>query len=165
MNVKQLSQTLGQQLKSKKWRITTAESCTGGAISAAITDIAGSSDYFDCAFVTYSNNAKSHLVNVSSETLTTYGAVSEQTVVEMAKGAQVAANAHVAIAVSGIAGPGGGTESKPVGTVWIAIAIKDSIEHKQSTVWSQCFLFAGDRETVRAEATTTALLKACTLTK
>lgn len=159
------SKTLGELLLAKSWKITTAESCTGGAISAAITEVAGSSGYFDCAYVTYSNEAKHKLVGVQKETLATFGAVSEETVNEMAIGALKVANANMAIAVSGIAGPGGGTELKPVGTVWLAIATRDSTQDANSTVWLQCFTFLGDRNQIRCKAAEAALLKACELAK
>ncbi len=102
--------------------VTTAESCTGGMVSAAITDIAGSSDIFQRGFVTYSNAAKTEMLGVSPATLAAYGAVSEEVVREMARGARVAADAHIAIAVSGIAGPGG-SERKPEGRVCFGLAI------------------------------------------
>ncbi|MDO6719131.1 CinA family protein [Psychrosphaera sp. 1_MG-2023] len=157
------SQLLGDLLLAKGWKITTVESCTGGGISSAITEVAGSSGYFDCAYVTYSNEAKHRLVGVNTETLNTYGAVSDETVHEMAMGALNAANANVAIAISGIAGPGGGTELKPVGTVWLAIATRDSTQVEKSTVWSQCFTFSGDRSEIRQKATEVSLIKACEL--
>lgn len=161
MNVEQqLSERLGKELLKRNWSITTAESCTGGGISKAITEVAGSSSYFNCAFVTYSNASKQQMVGVSEQVIREYGAVSEQTVVAMASGALTAAQANVAIAVSGIAGPGGGTESKPVGTVWLAIVIKDSINVEKTTVWSQCFNFAGDRKEVRDKSVEQALIKA-----
>ncbi|WP_047044167.1 CinA family protein [Vibrio mexicanus] len=115
-----LSETVGRALQSRQLVLTTAESCTGGGISTAITDIAGSSDWFDRAFITYSNEAKMEMIDVQSKTLEGFGAVSEQTVTEMVAGALKYSNANVAIAVSGIAGPGGGSEEKPVGTVCFA---------------------------------------------
>ena len=115
-----LSETVGRALQSRQLVLTTAESCTGGGISTAITDIAGSSEWFDRAFITYSNEAKMEMIDVQSKTLESFGAVSEQTVTEMVAGALKYSNANVAIAVSGIAGPGGGSEEKPVGTVCFA---------------------------------------------
>ncbi len=115
-----LSETVGRALQSRQLVLTTAESCTGGGISAAVTDIAGSSEWFDRAFITYSNEAKMEMIDVQSKTLDSFGAVSEQTVTEMVAGALNHSNANVAIAVSGIAGPGGGSEEKPVGTVCFA---------------------------------------------
>jgi nicotinamide-nucleotide amidase len=106
-------------------RIATAESCTGGLVAAALTEIAGASDVFDRAFVTYSNEAKTQMLGVSDDILATLGAVSEATAWAMATGALKRSNADVAIAISGIAGPGGGSEKKPVGTVVFARALKD----------------------------------------
>lgn len=106
-------------------RIATAESCTGGLVATAITEIAGASDVFDRAFVTYSNEAKMEMLGVSDDILSTMGAVSEATAWAMAAGALKRSNADVAIAISGIAGPGGGSEKKPVGTVVFARALKD----------------------------------------
>ena len=158
MEIESLSKQLGTALLNKGWTVTTAESCTGGGVSQAITANTGSSNYFDCAFITYSNNAKQQLVNVQSETLEKYGAVSEQTVIEMAQGAVNAANAQVGISVSGVAGPGGGSKDKPVGTVWIAVFIQyllDGVD-KQSTK-TQCFCFDGDRDSVRDASVKAAL--------
>ena len=107
--ISQLAATLGASLTNKGFWITTAESCTGGGISYALTDTAGSSAYIDRCFVTYSNQAKQELLNVNQQTLNNFGAVSEQTVREMLTGAAMATRAEVAIAVSGVAGPGGGT--------------------------------------------------------
>lgn len=115
-----LSQALNQVLADSNKTITTAESCTGGMIASAITSEAGSSSVFEAGFVTYSNAMKSELLNVKTSTLEQYGAVSEQVVLEMASGAIAVSHADMAIAVSGIAGPDGGTVDKPVGTVWIA---------------------------------------------
>lgn len=106
-------------------RIATAESCTGGLVAAALTEIPGASDVVDRAFVTYSNEAKTEMLGVSDDILTTLGAVSEATAWAMAQGALSKSHADVAVAISGIAGPGGGTEKKPVGTVVFARAIKD----------------------------------------
>ncbi|AOT09591.1 CinA family protein [Pseudoalteromonas luteoviolacea] len=119
-----LAAQLGAILTNKSFVITTAESCTGGGISYALTDTPGSSAYIDRCFVTYSNEAKHELLGVSEQTLAQYGAVSEQTVIEMAAGARVAGKADIAISVSGIAGPSGGSKEKPVGTVWFAIDIQ-----------------------------------------
>ncbi len=106
-------------------RITTAESCTGGLVAAALTEIAGASDVFDRAFITYSNESKTEMLGVSDDILATLGAVSEATAWAMASGALKRSRADVAIAISGIAGPGGGTTKKPVGTVVFARALKD----------------------------------------
>lgn len=118
---------LGNLLKSKKLSLSTAESCTGGGVAAAITSVAGSSEYFMGGIVAYSNDVKISLLHVSSETLEKYGAVSRETVMEMAAGAMNTLKTDCAIATSGIAGPGGGSLEKPVGTIWIAVAYKNEI--------------------------------------
>ena len=147
----QLSEQIGLALKQRGATLTTAESCTGGWIAKVITDIAGSSAWFERSFITYSNEAKEQMVGVRGETLAQHGAVSEPVVVEMAIGALKAARAGYAISVSGIAGPDGGSESKPVGTVWFAIA---SAAGEGIT---RCERFDGDRESVRRQATAYAL--------
>ena len=119
-----LAQELGVFLKQKNWRIVTAESCTGGGIAQAITDIPGSSQWFDRGFVTYSNQAKIEMLGVKSDTLERYGAVSAETAIEMAEGCLLNSEADLSIAVTGSAGPDGGTEEKPIGTVYIALAVK-----------------------------------------
>lgn len=116
---------LGNLLKLKKLSLSTAESCTGGGIAAAITSVAGSSEYFMGGIVAYSNDVKTSLLHVSSDTLEKYGAVSRETVMEMAAGAMNTLKTDCAIATSGIAGPGGGSQGKPVGTIWIAVAYKN----------------------------------------
>ena len=125
---------IGELLKKRKLTVSTAESCTGGSIAERLTSIAGSSEYFKGSIVAYSNEVKKELLHVSSETLEKYGAVSEETVVEMVKGARKALKTDCAVATSGIAGPGGGTPEKPVGTVWIAAGYKNEIRtYKQET--------------------------------
>lgn len=119
-----LSEATGQWLAARRWRLATAESCTGGWIAEVVTATAGSSAWFDCGFVTYSNEAKQNLLGVPAATLERYGAVSEPTVSAMLAGALRHSRAEVAIAVSGIAGPGGATEGKPVGTVCIGWAAR-----------------------------------------
>ena len=147
----QLSEKVGLALKARGATMTTAESCTGGWIAKAITDIAGSSAWFERGFVTYSNEAKSQMIGVREVTLEQYGAVSEQVVIEMAIGALRAARADFAISVSGIAGPDGGSAEKPVGTVWFGIATVAG----QGITQRECF--EGDRESVRRQATAYAL--------
>ena len=147
----QLSEQVGLALKARGATLTTAESCTGGWIAQAITDIAGSSAWFERSFVTYSNEAKSQMIGVREVTLEQYGAVSEQVVIEMAIGALRAARADFAISVSGIAGPDGGSAEKPVGTVWFGIATVAG----QGITQRECF--EGDRESVRRQATAYAL--------
>ena len=125
---------IGELLKKRKLTVSTAESCTGGSIAERLTSIAGSSEYFKGSIVAYSNEVKKDLLYVSSETLEKYGAVSEETVIEMVKGAMKALKTDCAVATSGIAGPGGGTPGKPVGTVWIAAGYKNEIRtYKQET--------------------------------
>ncbi len=146
-----LSQRLGQALARCGATVTTAESCTGGWVAKALTDVAGSSAWFERGFVTYSNEAKSQMIGVSPETLAAEGAVSEAVVRQMAQGALAAAGANYAVSISGIAGPDGGTPHKPVGTVWFGFAAADG----QVLAFRECF--AGDREAVRRQATGYAL--------
>lgn len=122
-----LERIIGDLLRKKGITLSTAESCTGGSIAARLTSVAGSSDYFKGAIVAYANEVKTSLLNVSPQTLAEQGAVSEKTVIEMVKGAMNTLKTDCAIATSGIAGPGGGTNEKPVGTVWIAAAYKNEI--------------------------------------
>lgn len=138
-----LCHALSLQLRERGWMLTTAESCTGGLIAATCTELAGSSDWFERGFVTYSNAAKSELLSVPAALIKDHGAVSESVVREMALGALKHANAQVSIAVTGIAGPGGGSADKPVGTVWLGWAI-------QGQIVTECQQFAGDRAQVRA---------------
>ncbi|MEA5104653.1 nicotinamide-nucleotide amidase [Pantoea sp. S18] len=149
--LQQLSRRIGEQLKKRQATVTAAESCTGGWIAKVFTDISGSSAWFERGFVTYSNEAKQQMVGVQDTTLQQHGAVSEQTVREMATGAAKAAAAEYAIAVSGIAGPDGGTPDKPVGTVWFAIA------GPEGRVLAQRQIFAGDRDAVRRQSVVWAL--------
>ena len=145
-----LAQQLGQALQMRQAKVATAESCTGGGIAEAITRIAGSSAWFDCGFVTYSNAAKSQLLSVPTALIDQYGAVSEAVVLAMSKGALAKAAANFSVAVSGIAGPDGGTVEKPVGTVWLAWA--GPRQH-----YARCFTFGGDRAQVRSQAVVQAL--------
>lgn len=132
--IKTLSITVGRLLKERKAMLATAESCTGGNIAAFITAIPGSSEYFNGSVVAYSNEVKMNLLHVDEQTLAKYGAVSEQTVREMVKGAMESLHTDYAVATSGVAGPGGGTKEKPVGTVWIAAGSKkEIITMKQET--------------------------------
>lgn len=142
----ELARRLGTVLQARGQWVSAAESCTGGGIASAITDIAGSSGWFGYGFVTYSNEAKQKLLGVKAETLQEHGAVSEATVREMAEGALLASGADWAVAVSGVAGPGGGTVDKPVGLVWFGLVGKDKVVHAFSRQ------FDGDRAQVR-EAT------------
>lgn len=146
-----LSAATGAWLAARGWTLVTAESCTGGWIAQVVTETAGSSAWFECGFVTYSNAAKEALLGVSAQTLAREGAVSEATVREMAHGALARSRADVAIAVSGIAGPGGGSATKPVGTVCLAWCRRDAEAH-----FEICH-FAGDRHAVRRAAVIHAL--------
>jgi nicotinamide-nucleotide amidase len=149
--VTRLAQALGDACLRRKLWVATAESCTGGAVAEAITRIAGSSSWFDRAFVTYTNQAKEQMLAVSRETLRGNGAVSEDVAAEMASGALAASAADVVVAVTGIAGPGGGTMTKPVGLVWFSWAYRGGP--------AQCrrFVFDGDREAVRRQSVLVAL--------
>jgi nicotinamide-nucleotide amidase len=149
-----LSERVGQQLKATGRRLATAESCTGGWVAKACTDIAGSSQWFECGFVTYSNAAKVRDLGVSEQTLASHGAVSEATVREMAAGALRVAAVDVAVAISGIAGPDGGTPAKPVGTVWFAVASRRATE---TVITAEAQLFPGDRELIRRRSVERAL--------
>lgn len=136
---------LGNALRQQGLRVTAAESCTGGGIAEAITRVSGSSGWFDTGFVTYANHSKMRWLGVSEADLQQFGAVSEPVVRAMAEGALEAADADLAVAVSGIAGPEGGTPDKPVGTVWFAWAVRDR------GVLSQCRRLHGNRRDVRAQ--------------
>ena len=149
-----LAALLGQTLKDRNIKITTAESCTGGGIAQAITEIPGSSAWFDRGFVTYSNNAKVQMLQVKQQTLDEYGAVSEEVAKQMAEGALINSDADLAISVTGIAGPDGGSEQKPVGTVFIAWKLREQHAACNKQV------FSGDRAQVR-EQTIQYALKLC----
>jgi nicotinamide-nucleotide amidase len=149
--VNELAKKLGARLLMKGIRLATAESCTGGWIAKVLTDIAGSSDWFECAIVSYSNEAKKHFLKVPDGILLDHGAVSENTVLAMQQGIFMETRADAGISVSGIAGPGGGSEEKPVGTVWIAVSLRGQMVHTQR------FLFEGDRNQVRLQAVEAAL--------
>jgi len=134
---------LGERLLARGWWLATAESCTGGGIAAAVTDVGGSSAWFDRGFVTYSNAAKQDLLGVSAATLEDHGAVSEATARAMATGALARSAASITVAVTGVAGPSGGSPAKPVGTVWFAWALADGSVH------ARLHRFDGDRAAVR----------------
>ena len=146
-----LAAELGAALAARRLTFASAESCTGGLLAAAVTAVPGSSDWFGYGFVTYSNEAKSALLGVEAATLEVHGAVSEATVRAMAAGARERAAADVACAVSGVAGPGGGSAAKPVGTVWLAWALPDG------RLDARCLALGGDRAAVRAAAVGEAL--------
>ena len=147
----ELATRLGALLVQRKWRVATAESCTGGLLAGAITDVAGSSGWFERGFVTYSNDAKVEMLSVDVGTLTAHGAVSEPTAREMAAGALQRSGADLAIAVTGVAGPTGGSAAKPVGLVCFGLGCRDG----RVESWTE--RFAGDREAVREAAVTRAL--------
>ncbi|MCF7530521.1 CinA family protein [Neisseria lisongii] len=143
-------QTVALHLSRHRQTVTCAESCTGGLLAAALTEISGSSQWFQQSFVTYSNQAKSERLGVSPATLLTHGAVSQETVREMAQGAKTLAGADYALSISGIAGPTGGCPEKPVGTVWFGLATPQT--SLQCTV-----LFEGNRQQIRQKAVDYAL--------
>lgn len=151
MELEELAARVGAALAQRGWLMASAESCTGGWVAQAMTAIAGSSAWFDRGFVTYSNAAKCDMLGVSVETLTRHGAVSEAVAAEMARGAVAGSQAQIACAISGIAGPSGGSDSKPVGTVCFAWCLAGG-EVKCTTRH-----LSGDRREVRAQAVGIAL--------
>lgn len=147
----QLAKRLGDTLLTCGETVTTAESCTGGGVAHAITSVAGSSQWFEAGYITYANRIKQEVLGVDAATLESVGAVSEEVVSQMAIGALHRALASLAVAVSGIAGPDGGTDEKPVGMVWFAWAYQDG------TVVTECCQFPGDRAAVREQSVDKAL--------
>ena len=145
------AQLLGQHLQAQRLTLVTAESCSGGWIAKLMTDIAGSSAWFDCGMVVYSYEAKQAMLGVRAQTLEEHGAVSRETVLEMVSGALARSGAGIAVAVTGIAGPGGGSQDKPVGTVWVGW------KQRGGYARAQLFQFAGDREAVRRQTVAAAL--------
>ncbi len=151
IDLEELAVLVAEHLSRRQWMLVTAESCTGGMVAAAITDIAGSSAWFERGYITYSNHAKTEVLGVPKALLKTHGAVSEATARAMADGALAASRAQLALSITGIAGPGGGSPDKPVGTVcfgWAAQGRETEVE----TQW-----FAGDRAAVRRQAAAFAL--------
>jgi nicotinamide-nucleotide amidase len=146
-----LAEEVGMELKRRKLMLTTAESCTGGWIAEAVTMVPGSSDWFERGFVTYTYISKREMLGVKDATLEKHGAVSEEIVREMAAGALARSHAQVAVAVSGVAGPGGGTPDKPVGFVCFAWGVKDGKPRGETR------RFSGDREAVRRQSVAHAL--------
>lgn len=146
-----LAVRLGERLGAAGLMLALAESCTGGWVAKVITDVVGSSRWFDRGFVTYTNEAKQELLDIPAETLAADGAVSAATVAAMAQGALAHSRAQLSCAISGIAGPGGATPAKPVGLVWFAWAVRDGALRSEHRV------FAGDREAVRRQAVAHAL--------
>jgi len=153
--VEQTTAILAKALLARRESLATAESCTGGWVAKVCTDLAGSSGWFERGLVTYSDAAKQELLGVSAKTLSQYGAVSEQTVQEMVLGILRTSHAQWGLAISGIAGPGGGSASKPIGTVWVAWAGPEGWLVKRS------YWFDGDRDEVRRQAVETALRVLC----
>ncbi len=145
-----LEQQVGAMIRERGWKLATAESCTGGLLASRLTDVPGSSDYFVGGIVAYAYEAKVALLNVSWDTLHAYGAVSAETVLEMARGACKALGADIAISISGIAGPGGGLPNKPVGTTWFGLVAPDG-------EWSYLRQFDGDRLQNKQQASEAAL--------
>lgn len=145
-NLRTTANELFQSLKKKKMRLATAESCTGGLIGALITDIPGSSSIFERGFITYSNASKIELLTVPTFYIEDYGAVSMEVAVAMAEGALLMSKADISVSVTGCAGPDGGTAEKPIGTVFIGCAVKNS-----QTVFEK-FLFSGSREQIRFQS-------------
>ena len=146
----ELATEVGKALKQRSWLLATAESITGGSISQAITDIPGSSEWFDCGFVTYSNGSKTQFLEVPEALLAQHGAVSEEVAAEMAKGTLANTDAHITLSTTGIAGPGGAVPGKPVGTVCVGWACEKRV-HTERVV------FAGDRHSVRTQTAEHAL--------
>jgi nicotinamide-nucleotide amidase len=149
-NLEALALRLGRALLVRRARVATAESCTGGWIAKALTDVPGSSQWFESGIVAYSNAAKDALLGVSSDVIARHGAVSEPVVRAMAEGARAQLGVDLAVAVSGIAGPDGGSPDKPVGTVWFAWAAPSSTTAERQ-------VFGGDREAVRRQSVALAL--------
>jgi len=145
-----LENQVGNLLHERGIKLALAESCTGGLVGSRITDVPGSSEYFLGGVVAYAYEAKAALLNVSWDTLDRHGAVSHETVLEMARGARNTFHADIAASISGIAGPAGGTLDKPVGTIWIAIAAPDG-------EWTREFHFSGNRERIKSRAADAAL--------
>ena len=149
--ITELARRLGRACKRRGVEVTTAESCTGGGIAAAITRVSGSAKWFDRGFVTYANDAKRQMLGVKQRTLKNHGAVSEPVAQEMARGALAHSPSDVAVAVTGIAGPTGASPGKPVGLVWFAWAVRGG------EVQARSFVFKGGRVEVRRQAVATAL--------
>ena len=153
-SIRKLAEALVAELTESGKAVATAESCTGGWVAKAITDVAGSSAVFGYGVVSYSNGAKESIIGVQNKTLEDHGAVSSEVVEEMAKGTLRLSGADIAVAVSGVAGPDGGTKEKPVGMVWFAWAVRDGAN---ALVDTRCEQFTGDRELVREASVAYAL--------
>lgn len=149
-HITDLAEQTGRALQSKGWLLSTAESCTGGGVAQAITDIAGSSDWFDCGFITYSNPSKTELLDIPEALIAQHGAVSEEVAAAMAEGALANSNADVTLSTTGIAGPTGAVPGKPVGTACFAWT------HGHHT-YTERLVFTGDRHAVRKQIVVHAL--------
>lgn len=149
-DLEQMTTQVANFLLERHWKFSSAESCTGGWLAKCCTDIAGSSTWFDRGFITYSNQSKQEQLNVQPQTLENFGAVSEQTALEMARGCLDVSNSEISISITGVAGPDGGSKDKPVGTVWIAWATSFSAK-------AELHHFSGNRDAVRRQAVYTAL--------
>jgi nicotinamide-nucleotide amidase len=149
--LQQLASELGERLRARGWTLATAESCTGGWVGQLLTSLPGSSTWYERGFITYANAAKQEMLGVPAATLETFGAVSEETASAMAAGALKHSHAQAALAISGIAGPGGGTPQKPVGLVCYGWALADG------TLMSSTCRLDGDREEIRSRAVAAAL--------
>jgi len=147
----EIEKRIGKMLKERGLKIAVAESCTGGLISSRITDISGASDYFEAGITTYSNESKIRLLNVPEDIIDRYGAVSEETAKAMAEGVKKTVHADIGVSVTGIAGPTGGTEGKPVGTVFIGLATKKA-------TYVRKFFFDGNRLEIRRKTSDAALM-------
>jgi nicotinamide-nucleotide amidase len=158
-SIEKLVIALGQQLKAQAWKLASAESCTGGGLAYWVTSIAGSSEWFERGFVTYSNSAKEEMLGVNPATLAAHGAVSAAVAQEMAEGVLRFSKADISVAITGIAGPGGGTPEKPIGTVWFAWAGR-----KFETKTKVAFL-TGNRSDIRNQAIHLALENLLELTQ
>jgi nicotinamide-nucleotide amidase len=154
-----IARSLARVLLERGWKIALAESCTGGLVGAILTDLAGSSDWFERGYITYSNTAKSQCLDVPMEMIESFGAVSEQVARAMAEGARRNANVNVAISITGIAGPTGGSPEKPVGTVCFGWAINKNIQSDEVNTTVITKQFSGDRKAVREQARDYALSK------
>ena len=150
MNIIALESQVGDLLRQRGWYLATAESCTGGLIGHRLTNVPGSSDYYLGGIIAYANPVKIHTLGVSQRTIDLYGAVSRETVIEMARGARIQLSAQIGLSVSGIAGPGGASPEKPVGLTWIGLSAGDSEE-------ARSFVFPGDRLAVKEQAAEQAL--------
>jgi len=150
MNAIDLTKTLAQILLSRNWTVSLAESCTGGLVCATLTELAGSSEWFERGYITYSNEAKTECLGVTAKLIESYGAVSEPVAKAMAEGARLNSGSDVAISITGIAGPAGGSAEKPVGTVCFGWAT-------EIRALTKTMCFEGDRQAVRQQATEFAL--------